>query len=208
MAEVSHNSFLSKFKDKSLIVLLIANLYLMFGVLYLGWDLIHVLLLYWVDSILVGIIHVVKYLNSYLKTKSSPTLFKMVLFIIYYSIYSAFILFAINVIANNVIGIKDITLEERLKEILFPIINTFLSYVFVLLNVLKQKETENKDFTSSDPFTRVFIMHASIISGAYFWEFLDLDIDLQVVIIALLVAFKTAIDLYKPVSRNVKFKDA
>ncbi|MBM3254859.1 MAG: hypothetical protein FJZ08_00970 [Candidatus Omnitrophica bacterium] len=188
---------LIKFKKLSVVALILANLFPLFGVLVLGWRLFPIMFLYWSESAIVGFFNILKIIKAQGTTpgnftindqpaskldKCSIILFFIMHYGIFMTVHGGFI-FAL-------FGPADMRFWELAGALLFLFVSHGLSYIYNFL-----KEGEYKVFSPSQllmqPYARIFIMHFTILCGAFVIKSLRAPLGALVI----MVAVKTAIDL-------------
>ena len=58
------NNILHTFKHKSIVALILANLFPLYGVYYLGWNISQIVVLYWFENVIIGFYNVLKMLYN------------------------------------------------------------------------------------------------------------------------------------------------
>jgi hypothetical protein len=191
-------------KPSSIIALITVNLFPIFGVLFWGWDVFPIMLLYWSENVVIGFYNVLRMLVCPTNVKKSwlIKIFLIPFFVIHYGGFT---------LAHGAIVITFIgqpyfegAVEPRL-EILFKIImeygvqyamiSIFLShgYSFVM-NYLRKGEYKQATLRKlmTGPYGRIVILHLTLIFGA----FLVLILKSQITILLLFIFLKIGIDLW------------
>ena len=190
-------------------VLVAVNLVPLVGVLFWGWDVAIVLISYWLENGIIGLINIPKIAlaaqgNSVLATTTAG------FFAIHYGgfwIGHGIFVFLIAGIATR--GPLDVFFDsgfpfgggippesvDRGPQILLIALLLFLSHgMSFLFNYLGRKEYLNTTPMKQmfQPYSRLIILHITIILGAFLVIFLDQPVYL----VALLVILKTTVDLF------------
>jgi hypothetical protein len=193
------------------------NLLPLVGVIFLGWDLLSILVLYWIESGIVGLLNVPKMLLAAAAGAGSTplpsglpaeSLIRLVFgqgcmvpfFVVHYGVFwighGAFV-FVLPELAGAMtsgsaaspgFGVTD-------PRIVVPgaialAASHLISFVY---NYVGRKEYEHTTVSAqmAAPYSRVFVLHLTILGGA----FLIATLGTPVAALAIMVALKTAIDL-------------
>lgn len=193
-------------RTPSVIALLIANLLPLYGVVALGWDLISLIMVYWLET---GIIGFFAILNIALVT-GPMALLLVPFFIVHFGGFMAgHLIFLIMLFsAEQVAGFSRIPgfVRETIasKGLWFAVAGLFVSHatafvVYVLIPWLRAvwRGTLNTRGVETGPimvapYGRIIIMHLTIIFGAI----LVTTFNNKLALLVLLVALKTATDLW------------
>jgi hypothetical protein len=199
----------------SVIALLGANLVPLVGVLFLGWDLFFVMLLYWLENAVVGYFNVFKIALSRSEVKphsgapaSRPAaiILKVIMipfFVVHYGLF--WVVHGIFVIAlfcpdgnqSDVLNVSHVmrALGPTRTGLLVTLSLLFLSHgISFLQNYIKGGEFRGAKLQTLMflPYGRVVAMHLTILVGGFFVMLVDQFLP----ILALLVVAKTALDLW------------
>ena len=169
--------------------LIAANFMPLFGVLFLGWSVASVLVLYWLESLIIGAFNIPKIFKS--RGSTYERTFTAFFFFIHYGGFTAihglfvFTLFAVVESSNN---------STSLFVYGFAIFSFLLSHLISYkANFIGKREFARR--TPKDqmfiPYGRVVIMHLVIIFGGL----LVAKYGSPLYALLLLIALKTAIDL-------------
>jgi Family of unknown function (DUF6498) len=193
-------------KAPSVVVLILANLVPLAGVLFWGWDLLSLMLLYWMETGIIGvfaIIHMAIVARWW-------ALYLVPFFIIHFGGFMAghlfflLALFGSGQVANDLELLPEILRAEVTQRGLWPAFAALcVSHgVSFVLNVLRkpkrESEPEHPQRVMVAPYGRVVLMHLTIIFGAMIaqafgsktWAF------------ALLVVLKIMVDVAAHVRKN------
>lgn len=198
--------FRALLRTPSVIALLIANLLPLYGVIALGWDLISLIMVYWLET---GIIGFFAILNIALVT-GSMALLLVPFFIVHFGGFMAgHLIFLITLFgATSGAGFSDIPGFVRgivsSNGLWFAVAGLFVSHaiafvVYVLIpwlqavrrGTLNTRNVETGPIMMA-PYGRIIIMHLTIIFGAI----LVTAFDNRLALLVLLIALKTAADLW------------
>lgn len=180
----------------STLALIAANLLPLGGVLLLGWDLAHVMILYWAESAIVGFYTVLRIcvVAKMLAVVVVPFFvghfggFMAAHFLLVYGFF----------IRGFGSGPADLGAVEGLSEIFAPLTPALVALVVshgisFYLNFIGRREYVGETIASVmiAPYRRILVMHLTIIFGGW----LVMLLDTPAPALALLVAIKTAVDL-------------
>ena len=152
----------------SLIALIIANIVALFGILFLNWSTITLLLAFWAESTIIGFFNVVKMLLSQGENKSAK-IFLIPFFIFHYGIFML-----VHLIFLAALFLKDeLTPDLLIKSIMVAaplFISLFISHgISLVVNYVGKKEYLKKDpgELMFSPYRRIIAMHLAILLGAF-----------------------------------------
>lgn len=167
---------------------LASNFLPLLGIFFLGWDLTHLLFLYWAESAVIGLYHVLRIIRS-----SIPETLKAFLtpfFIIHFGGFMtghAIFLFVITFILSEQ-GLLDPSLEQAnlltthvlldpfsapaiILAMVWPfLIAYFISHGFDFYQDAKEEQSADKEVVMGllfSPYRRIFVMHLTIIFGIF-----------------------------------------
>ena len=174
----------------SAIALILANAVPIFGVMFFGWDAASILVLYWLESIVIGLLNIVKVLTAGGLKKLGGNLFLAVFFAFHYGMFT----YGHGTFLDKGFGARQI-IEGLLLggPLLWTAVSFLLSHLFsMVINFYGKgeylKATANE--IMMQPYVRVFIMHIVIIFGG----FLVQKIGEPYFAVILLIVIKTVID--------------
>ena len=178
--------------------MILANLVPLAGVLLLDWQVFDILLLYWVENVVIGIINVLRMAVC----RSRDALFMIPFFIVHYGMFCFGHLSAIVAFFGDAEGIAsavDIFVGEGFAESLrsplwIGIVAIFLSHlVSFFSNFVAAGEYRNTTARAlmQRPYGRIIALHIAVIIGAGLVEWLGSPVWM----LAVLVAAKIAMDL-------------
>lgn len=191
-------------------VLVAVNLVPLFGVLFWGWDVAIILISYWLENGIIGLINIPKIVlaaqgNSAMATATAG------FFAVHYGGFwlghGFFVFIIVGMATNGPLGFfgsgfpfgglggGSLPSVDRAPQILLIALLLFLSHgISFLFNYVGRKEYLNTTPMKQmfQPYGRLIILHVTIILGA----FLVVGLGQPVFLVALLVILKTAADLF------------
>ncbi len=172
----------------SALFLIGANLIPLFGVLLWGWSVGAVLLAYWIESAIIGVLNVPRIWAT--QSSVGNKLFTSIFFTVHYGAFAAaHLVFLVNFFGAE----KPLDAIVSGGPLMWTAISFFISHLLSL--GLRLYRREFKDSTPSTqlfaPYSRVMIMHMVVLFGAFLVELLGSPI----YAVVLLVVIKTAVDL-------------
>jgi hypothetical protein len=194
----------SLWRKPSAWVLLIANLVPVAGVLFFGWELLPVMLLFWLENVFVGFFNVLRIINA--GRGGAEKFFLVPFFIVHYggfcAVHGLFVLVLFGEGVLKEFGLMSgfpgpQALSTLIAEYsLMPgVIALFLSHGFSFFsNYLGQgeyREAEPQQLMLA-PYGRIVVLHVLIIFGGIVLMVLESP----AIFIALLVVLKTGLDLF------------
>ncbi|MEO8626408.1 MAG: DUF6498-containing protein [Candidatus Limnocylindrales bacterium] len=191
------------------VVLVAVNLVPLFGVLFWGWDVAIILISYWLENGIIGLINIPKIL---LAARDNSVIGVAVagFFAIHYGGFwlghGLFVFIIVGIATNGPLGFFfgagfpfgggiPSPSVDRGPQILLIALLLFLSHgISFLFNYVARKEYLNTNPMKQmfQPYGRLVILHVTIIFGA----FLVIGLGQPVALVALLVILKTAVDLF------------
>lgn len=198
------------------ILLLVAvNLIPLFGVLLFGWSLFSILILYWVENGIVGFFNVFKIalarqpisedsrftVNG--RRVDHPKAFLVPFFILHYGIFwvvhGVFVILAFGIFGGMLFSARKVEpfvgfwdFDER--GVMIAVAALFLSHgVSFVVNYLGRREYEevSPDEQMMQPYSRVFVLHFTILGGGFLAAYLGTPLASLVV----MVLFKICLDI-------------
>jgi len=182
-------------EDASLAVMVIVNMIPLVGITFWGWDLEHVLFLYWAESAVIGFYNILKMLVI----NFLASLLLVPFFVIHFGGFMIghllFIILLTNFghMANDFFPSPE-TILYIVKDLWLPISLLFVSHgVSFIFNFIGRREykTTNISQQMNAPYFRIILMHISIIFGGFF----VIALHSPVFMLVILVFLKTGIDL-------------
>lgn len=192
---------------RTTVAILIGNLIPIFGVIFLGWDAAQILLLYWCENVIIGVLTLPRLLTAQGVKAYPPAgpgeiqirldglagkLFLTVFFIVHYGIFCAvhglFTVLLAGGSSANPVGLISATAQDRTFQIAIAAI------VLVQLVVLVREWWLSGLFRRSDPgtemfrpYSRILVLHMTVIIGA--WGMMTIGASTWAILV--LCAFKT-----------------
>jgi len=204
---------LTLIRKPSVIALIVANLVPLLGVIFFGWDLQTILLLYWAESAVIGFFSVLKML----KLGGIAAAPACVFFCIHYGIFMMVHLFFLLMLTNfNRSGPSFNGPEGILRDVLgnrelwLGLVGLFLSHGFSFVyNFLRDPKPDVSSWLPtppgtmnprlakvsqqfSSPYGRIFVMHFTIMVSTLMIVFL---FGPSALMLAAMVVFKTIVDV-------------
>jgi hypothetical protein len=181
-----------RWNSPSALILMLANLLPLFGVLWYGWDIGDLFMLFWIESAIIGAFNVLKMLV----VGKWAALFMGVFFIAHFGAFMAghllFIFgFFVPDMENNspsLVQVRDMLLSMWPAVVAlvashgFSFADNFLGRREYLLKTVREQMAE--------PYKRIIIMHFTIILGG----FMVMGLNAPVLALLLLIVLKTGMD--------------
>jgi len=183
-ALVTFSKLLAALRIPSALILIIVNLIPLAGVIFLGWNIFSLILLYWLESAVIGFYNIFKII----KVDPKKSAFLVPFFMFHYGMFMFVHLVFIFVIFSGVA--RDGIALSILWALLGMIISHGLSYRF---NFLGKKEYLNKEpnLQVMQPYPRIIVMHLTVMVAA--WIAIMFDASLATLIVMIII--KIALDL-------------
>lgn len=194
----------------SAIVLVLANLVPLGGVFLFGWQVFDILLLYWAENVIIGIVNVIRMAMC----RTRDTLFLIPFFIVHYGLFCFGHLSAVVALFGDAQGIDSarelffgMTFAEAVRSPLWlGIAAIFASHlVSFFSNFVAGGEYRNTSARAlmQRPYGRIVALHIAVIIGAALTEWLGSPVMMLVV----LIAVKIAMDLKLHATERRKLSD-
>ena len=182
-----------RWNSRSGLLLIAANLIPLAGVLWFGWDIGNLFLLFWLESAIIGLFNVLKMFVI----DKWQTVFMGPFFIAHYGIFmSGHLLFIFGFFLEGEEG-GSMSLEavSGILQSMWPaVLALFISHGFSFLeNFIGKKEYLLLSIRHQmhEPYKRIIVMHITIIFGG----FMVLALNAPVLALVLLILLKTGMDL-------------
>ena len=180
----------------SVIFLILANAVPIIGVLFWGWDAAAILVLYWLESVIMGVLNIPKILACR-KTEHGGvrSLGSNLFLVLFFSFHYGMFTFVHGAFLAEIPGARPIM--EGLRNggpILWTAGSFLLSHLFsMFINFFGKKEYLGRDPKKQmvSVYGRVIVMHIVILFGG----FLAVRFGAPVLAVVMLIVLKTAIDL-------------
>ncbi len=178
----NYKSSISKF------TLIASNFIPLLGVLFWGWSVFSILVLYWLESVIIGFFNIFKIMLSQGTLKNR--LFSSLFFIFHYGAFSTVHFIAINSLFKN----QNLTPDSIGFTYALAVLGFTISHLvsFIQNSIIKGEQrfiSTSKQI--SIPYQRVMIMHVVVILGALGVDMLGSPL----IALIILIAVKTIIDL-------------
>lgn len=186
----------------SVFFLIAMNAIPVMGVFAFGWDVGTLLLLYWLESVVIGLLNVPKMLacqgsdraNNY-RRSTGGLIYLCVFFLLHYGGFSYGHYLFLDSLFASVPSLKSLASEILSAQgLLVSMVGLWMSHVFSMFKNFYGKgeyKTRSANKQMFVPYGRVFIMHIVIIIGGALVQ----AFGAPVLALILLVALKTGIDL-------------
>lgn len=195
----------------SLIVLLVANAIPIVGVLFLGWTVFPLVLLYWLENVVVGAFNVAKMLTA---QPGQPALWVGKVFIVpFFIVHFGMFTFIHGVLLVALLGPKATHPFDLLDTIIPAIRDNKLEWAVLSLvvshgmsffwNYIKNGEYQRATLNTlmGQPYVRVMVLHFTVLFGG--WIVMTLGSPLPALV--LLIVLKTAVDLRGHKAERLRF---
>jgi len=204
------------FKDKSLLTLIVVNIFPIIGVLFLKWNFLHVIFLYVIETVIIGLFNVAKIIISQKgvikikikdidfsdpnalgskNTEEYPGCMKIVIIPFFLVHYNAFVLvqtvffyFISTHLGEQEFNLQDFFNVDYILNILFIVGSHAYSFI---QNYVKKEEYLKVSLSGLMiyPYKRVIIQQAAVIIGSFIIFFLKAPIIFMIVLIMLKMYF-------------------
>ena len=172
-------------KPSSIIALITVNLFPVFGVLYWGWSVFPIMLLFWAENVIVGFYNVLRMI-AFRPREGAAWLVKLFLipfFTIHYGGFTAghgmfvVLMFGQDLFESTAGPRLDILLQVvRDYNLMYAILALFISHGYSFItNYLGKKEYLRYDLTKLMmlPYGRIVLMHITLVIGGLIIAILD-----------------------------------
>ncbi|PIR42647.1 hypothetical protein CO058_03085 [candidate division WWE3 bacterium CG_4_9_14_0_2_um_filter_35_11] len=158
----------------SVIPLIVVNLYPLYGVISLGWDIRTLLILYWAESAVIGFYNIFKIVLA--KSQYDNGTFFNILegypvaafFILHFGGFMLIHFMGLLMLTSYFENITSIILLDVFNEFKFALLLFMLSHgysFFVNFILGGEYKFTNKDVYFGQPYTRILLMHVVIMAG-------------------------------------------
>jgi len=182
----------------SSIVLILANLVPLGGVLLLDWQVFDIMMLYWAENVVIGVLNVMRMAV----TSGGSKWFSMLFFSVHYGLFCFAHVSAITALFGDTAGIATASqyffgtqLTDAWKTPLWiGIVAIFASHLFSyfsnFIGAGEYRRTSARRLMHR-PYGRIIALHLAVIIGAFLVEMLDSPVMMLIV----LIAVKILVDL-------------
>jgi len=185
----------------SAFILLLVNLVPLWGVLYGGWGVFDVMVLFWAENIVIGLLNIVKMAMMIPLRKAYGMTALIPFFTLHYGLFTlvhGIFVFTMFHPGSGIDGSLDSALPHLtgalMSNLWIPILLLFVSHgLSVILNFILRQEYQRiePNHLMVQPYGRVVILHMTILLGG----FLVMATGQAISAIIFLVGLKTVIDL-------------
>ena len=195
--------------DKSLIVLLFVNIFPIIGVVFLKWNYVQIIVLYFIESIFIGLINVLKMITARknlsekeieeyeideetLQNLEENSVFVKIVLIIFFLIhYNVFI--GIQGMFVVYLLLKDSDIDEMMSpEYLLTLLFIFGSHLYsYIVNYIRKGENKRVLVTNlmTLPYRRVILQQFTIVFGAFLFAFTNISQSFFIIFIVFKIFF-------------------
>jgi len=188
--------------------LILSNLVPLFGVLFFGWSVSSILILYWSENVIIGFYNVLKMAGAQGKvdktkfsTGQKTTLIPQRLYLIgFFLVHFGIFTFGHAAFVFSFFGTEQPTFRSFLPALL----SLFISHgISAYMHFIKNEEYRRVSYADLffQPYKRVVIMHLTIIFGAL----LSLVLNLPSLVLVVLIFLKIAVDILFHRKEHQKF---
>ncbi len=210
-----HKIGIAELTQPSVVTLLIANAVPLLGVLFLGWSIFPLLVLFWLENVIVGFINVLKMLFASPKSAGQwvAKLGAIPFFCFHYGMFTfvhgifVFLMFGGLMMDNpefpttgNIAQVFDF--YQLWWGFLALFLSHLISFIFNYIGKGEYKQTKLNELMQ-EPYGRVVVLHVTIILGA----FLIGVFGSPIFALILLIALKTVIDVQAHLRQHKKYEE-
>jgi len=190
--------------------LLLANTLPLFGVLYWGWDLMSIIILYWLENLVIGFwnlgkLLIVGVMNS---DKRVSGFFSALFYMIFFSIHYGGFMFGHGIFILVLFGMDR---QRQGLDVPFTLFEDMVSPIMALMvshgisffyNFIRKKEylKTNLQDQMGQPYLRIFVVHVTIIFGAFAVQFMNEPL----LALLLMIALKIGVDVITHLKERVR----
>lgn len=191
------------FSHSSTFTLILANLIPFFGVLFWHWDLRTILFLYWSESGVIGFFNVLKMsLAQGVESKqaSMSKIGSIIFFILHFGTFMAVHGIFLFIITGSVATFSSFSWSS----VLFGLAGIFSSHGYSFVSnylINKEYQTATVSGLFSHPYSRIIVMHFTILLGG----FISMILGSPAGLLILLIIFKIIVDLSGHLHERIKF---
>jgi len=196
---------LAKNKYLSVIILIAVNLFPIFGVIFLGWDIFEIVILYIVETFIIGILNAFKMRFANGRSKIAM----IIAFLFQYNLFIAIeIIFVFILLGKEESSFLDVynnwdNLVAILSDpnILFTVVTLAISHFFSFYYNFYKKRLFDKHplkYYFTAPYKRIYIQHLVVIFGGW----IGIVFNTPIGYLLLLVVLKTVFDMKTHMKMN------
>ncbi len=183
----------------SQLALVLANLVPAIGVVAFDWDPYHLLILYWLENAVLGVLNLPRMALAPMRQPGTPKLFLIAFFCVHYGMFLFAHLMLLSAITDSGFHAREgwqalqraWTLLERTETAVaiggLAISHTLSFFVNYIGRGEYRRTTVNREMSSIYP--RILVMHLAIVLGAVLVVVLDLPHGVLIVLVALKIWF-------------------
>ena len=193
------NNYLSVF------VLIAVNLFPIFGVAYFGWNIFEIVILYVLETFIIGIFNAIKMFFVKGNQKFVMIPFFLFHFNFFIAIQTVFVVMLLGTEGDSSFldgdGLTNFVETISKKDIQLSLGILAISHIFSLYHNFYRKrlfEKHQLGYFFGAPYKRIFVQQFVVILGAW----VGLLFNTPIVYLILLVVFKTAIDMRTHIKMN------
>ena len=181
--------------------LILSNLIPLIGVLFFGWSVSTILILYWSENVIIGFYNIIKMALAKGEVRSKQTyerLFLIGFFIVHFGIFT----FGHAAFVFSFFGTDNPSFQSLLPALL-PL---FISHgVSMFMHFIKNKEYKRVSFDKLffQPYKRVVIMHLTIVFGAW----IATAFNLPSLVLVVLILLKISVDIFFHKKEHTRFSE-
>lgn len=169
----------SELKRVSVVMLILMNLFPIFGVLFLSWQVFSVLFLFWTENVIIGVINVIKMILASPDDKFgwASKIFMIPFFCLHYGIFTLvhgiFILVLFGGFFDKFEAVTDFPDALRVmftSDLAWAVLALAASHVVSLITnyiVKGEYKKSSLGLLMGQPYGRVVILHVTIIFGGF-----------------------------------------
>lgn len=179
--------------------LILSNLIPLIGVMFFGWSVATILILYWSENVIIGFYNVIKMALAKGEARRQQTnqrFFLIGFFIVHFGIFT----FGHAAFVFSFLGTENPSFNSLLPALL-PL---FISHgVSMFVHFIKNGEYRRVSFETLffQPYKRVVIMHLTIIFGAW----ISLALNLPSMVLVVLIFLKISVDIFFHRKEHTRF---
>ena len=204
-------------KDKSAMILLLSNVLAIIFVLIQQWNLLIIMLGYWLQSIIIGFFNFLKIIslkdfsvkdlkvnNKSVKATKNTKIFIAFFFVFHYGLFHCgYLSFLISFMEE-----KGVDIMSEIYPLLLVGIIFFLNHLFSFWYNKGEQKKQNIGKIMFFPYTRIIPMHLAIIAYGFFTIFSEIvGFELYFMPLILFLTLKTFSDLIMHFTEHNKFED-
>jgi len=195
-------------KNTSITPIIISNAFVLFGIFFFKWKAADILIIYWIESIIIGVFGVLKILTlkttgtkfskvTLTITKITYSIFSLFQYLVFMGGHLIFIIFLFyGVKPGGSIKFTEISLKEIFSDKIFNSIVLLITHLISFINnhfTLKEREKLTPQKLIFMPIKRIFLMQTNILLGSALA--VSLKLENSMIIVTLLTVIKTVLDI-------------